>query len=106
MVLFSVFGGFGEVFVGIVLFFFVFIIIFVYYYIVEINVVYLNCYFKGNILLVVVKFVIMFMVVYGMVNSLGYIWNIGDIGVGLMVWINIVGILVIFFVVKFVFNCL
>lgn len=106
MALFSVFGGFGEAFVGIALFFFAFTTILAYYYIAETNVAYLNRYFKGSIPLVIVKLVIMFMVSYGMVNSSGYIWNIGDIGVGLMAWINIVGILAIFFVARPALLCL
>jgi AGCS family alanine or glycine:cation symporter len=48
----------------------------------------------------------MTMVAYGMVNSAGYIWTIGDIGVGLMAWINILGILAIFFVAKPAILCL
>ncbi|HBN14576.1 MAG: sodium:alanine symporter [Gammaproteobacteria bacterium] len=98
LALFSVFGNFGPVFVGISLFFFAFTTILAYYYIAETNVAYLNRYFKAHIPLVLVKLVIMLMVSYGMVNSAGYIWMIGDIGVGLMAWINIVGILAIFFV--------
>lgn len=42
----------------------------------------------------------MVMVAYGGLNSAGYIWAIGDIGVGLMAWLNIVGILVIFIVAR------
>jgi len=106
MALFSVFGGFGEAFVGVALFFFAFTTILAYYYIAETNVAYLNRYFKGSIPLLIVKLVIMFMVAYGMVNNSGYIWSIGDIGVGLMAWINIVGILAIFFVAKPALNCL
>ena len=106
MALFSVFGGFGEAFVGIALFFFAFTTILAYYFIAETNIAYLNRYFKGSIPLVIVKFVIMFMVAYGMVNSSGYIWSIGDIGVGLMAWINILGILAIFFVAKPALLCL
>lgn len=106
MALLSVFGGFGQAFVGIALFFFAFTTILAYYYIAETNVAYLNRYFKGNIPLVLVKVVIMAMVAYGMVNSSGYIWGIGDIGVGLMAWINILGILAIFFVAKPAILCL
>ena len=40
------------------------------------------------------------MVAYGTVNTAGYIWGLGDVGVGLMAWINILGILMIFFVSK------
>ena len=106
MALLSVFGDFGEAFVGIALFFFAFTTILAYYYIAETNVAYLNRYFKGSIPLVLVKLVIMFMVSYGMVNSSGYIWNIGDIGVGLMAWINIMGVLAIFFVARPALLCL
>ena len=42
----------------------------------------------------------MFMVAYGTVNTAGYIWNLGDVGVGLMAWLNIVGIITIFFMAK------
>ncbi|KPH56788.1 sodium:alanine symporter [Pseudoalteromonas porphyrae] len=106
MALFSVFGSFGQAFVGIALFFFAFTTILAYYFIAETNVAYLNRYFKGAIPLVLVKLVIMFMVSYGMVNNAGYIWTIGDIGVGLMAWINILGILAIFFVAKPALLCL
>ena len=40
------------------------------------------------------------MIAYGALNSAGYIWAIGDIGVGLIAWLNIVGILVIFFMAR------
>jgi AGCS family alanine or glycine:cation symporter len=106
MALFSVFGNFGPAFVGISLFFFAFTTILAYYYIAETNTAYLNRYFKARIPMSAVKLVIMFMVSYGMVNSAGYIWTIGDIGVGLMAWINIVGILVIFFMAKPTILCL
>src|SRR5690554_499188 len=102
----SVFGNFGQGFVGMAIFFFAFTTILAYYYIAETNVAYLNRYFKGTISLNLVKFVIMFMVSYGTVNSSGYIWNLGDIGVGLMAWINILGILAIFFVAKPAIMCL
>lgn len=48
----------------------------------------------------------MVMVTYGTINSAGYIWNLGDIGVGIMAWINIIGILLIFFVAKPTMLCL
>ncbi|GAA0832572.1 alanine/glycine:cation symporter family protein [Marinomonas arenicola] len=100
MALASVFGGVGPVFVGVALFFFAFTTILAYYYIAETNVAYLRRALKFNIPLTLVKLLIMFMVAYGTVNTAGYIWNLGDVGVGLMAWINIVGILVIFFLAK------
>ncbi|MDP5143487.1 alanine/glycine:cation symporter family protein [Rheinheimera baltica] len=106
MALFSVFGNFGQVFVGIALFFFAFTTILAYYYITETNVAYLNQVFNNKLPTIVFKLLLMFMVAYGTVNSAGYIWNIGDIGVGLMAWVNVVGILTIFFMYKPTMRCL
>ncbi|MBU2863257.1 alanine:cation symporter family protein [Reinekea forsetii] len=106
MALFSVFGQFGQVFVGIALFFFAFTTILAYYYITETNVVYLNRLLNNRLPSTVFKFLLMFMVAYGTVNSAGYIWNLGDVGVGLMAWVNIVGILVIFMMYKPTMRCL
>jgi len=102
----SIFGGFGPIFVGLALFFFAFTTILAYYYIAETNIAYLNRYFKARIPMTMLKVVIMLVVAYGTVNSAGYIWTIGDIGVGLMAWINIIGILAIFFVSKPAIICL
>ena len=106
MALFSVFGHFGQVFVGIALFFFAFTTILAYYYITETNVAYLNRVFNNKLPTIVFKLLLMFMVAYGTVNSAGYIWNIGDIGVGIMAWVNVVGILAIFFMYKPTMRCL
>lgn len=102
----SVFGSLGPIFVGVALFFFAFTTILAYYYITETNVAYLNRIFNGKLPLLLFKLLLMAMVAYGTVNSAGYIWGIGDIGVGLMAWINIVGILVIFFMYKPTMRCL
>ena len=102
----STFGGFGPVFVGLALFFFAFTTILAYYYIAETNIAYLNRFFKRGVPLVAVKVMIMVMVAYGTINTSGYIWNLGDIGVGIMAWINIIGILIIFFIAKPTMLCL
>ncbi|GGX14622.1 alanine:cation symporter family protein [Undibacterium macrobrachii] len=102
----TVFGKFGAIFVGLALFFFAFTTIVAYYYIAETNIAYLNRHFKRGIPLIVVKIVMMLMVAYGTLNSSGYIWNLGDIGVGLMAWINIGGIFIIFFQAKPTLLCL
>ena len=99
----SVYGGFGDTFIAVAVFFFAFTTILAYYYIAEVNVAYLTRFVsqKANkIGLLLVKILIMAMVAYGGLNSAGYIWGIGDIGVGLMAWLNILGILVIFFVAR------
>ena len=106
MALLSVFGNFGQWFVGLALFFFAFTTILAYYYITETNVAYLNRVFNNNLPGLVFKLLLMFMVAYGTVNNAGYIWNIGDIGVGLMAWVNVLGILLIFFMYKPTMRCL
>lgn len=101
MALSQVYGGMGEIFVALAVFFFAFTTILAYYYIAEVNVAYLSqkIGMEGPALLIV-KLVIMFMVAYGAINSSGYIWAIGDIGVGAMAWLNIIGIIALFFLAR------
>lgn len=106
LALLSVFGQFGQVFAGLAIFFFAFTTILAYYYITETNVAYLNRIFNNKLPTLVFKLLLMFMVAYGTVNSAGYIWNIGDLGVGIMAWVNVIGILVIFFMYKPTMRCL
>lgn len=96
----SIFGHFGNIFVAIAVFFFSFTTIMAYYYIAEVNVAYLTRSLKTTGALFVIKLVLLSAVAYGAVNSSGYIWNMGDVGVGLTAWLNIVGILIIFFMAK------
>ena len=42
----------------------------------------------------------MIAVFYGTVAQPSSAWALGDIGVGLMAWLNIVGIIIIFFIAK------
>lgn len=99
----SVYGTFGNTFIAIAVFFFAFTTILAYYYIAEVNISYLTRSMGRGVSkvgLFVVKLVIMFMVAYGALNSSGYIWGLGDVGVGLMAWLNIIGIIIIFFVAR------
>ena len=96
----SVFGGFGQIFVAVAVFFFSFTTIMAYYYIAETNVAYLTRSSESTGALFLIKVILMFAVTYGAINSSGYIWNMGDVGVGLMAWLNILGILAIFFMAK------
>ena len=99
----TMYGQFGNIFIAVAVFFFAFTTILAYYYIAEVNVAYLTRFISrgaNRTGLFLVKILIMVMVAYGGLNSAGYIWDIGDIGVGLMAWLNIVGILVIFIVAR------
>ncbi|MGY0398411.1 MAG: alanine/glycine:cation symporter family protein [Ostreibacterium sp.] len=95
----SVFGSFGSFFVAVAVFFFAFTTILAYYYITEVNTVYLARAHKNlrGPVLFLIKVCIMVMVAFGALNSSGYIWNLGDVGVGLMAWLNIMGIIFILF---------
>ncbi len=93
----SVMGGFGKVFVAVALFFFAFTTLLAYYYIAETNVAYLRRTFRVPGELTILKIVLMTAVFYGTVRSADLAWAMGDIGVGLMAWLNIIAILILFF---------
>ncbi|ENW21232.1 alanine/glycine:cation symporter family protein [Acinetobacter haemolyticus] len=96
----TVFGGFGQIFVALAVFFFAFTTIVAYYYIAETNITYLSYITKTPSLLFLTKCFIIMSVSYGVLSATGYIWGIGDIGVGLMAWINIIGIILTYFIWK------
>jgi len=85
----SVFPGFGAPFVAISLFFFAFTTIMAYYYISECNVAYLTRGKDSRLFLNFFRIVFMAAVLWGTLQEAELIWNIGDIGVGLMAWLNI-----------------
>lgn len=97
MALESVVGASGEIFVAVALFFFAFTTLLAYYYIAETNVAYIRRTFRFPGELTVLKLVLMTSVFYGTVRSADLAWALGDIGVGLMAWLNIIGILILFF---------
>jgi AGCS family alanine or glycine:cation symporter len=96
----SVLTGFGKPFIAIALFFFAFTTVLAYYFIAENNVSYINRTIKIPALKFVLKIIIMSAVFYGTVAQPSAAWGLGDIGVGLMAWLNIIGILIIFFMAK------
>ena len=93
----SVMGGFGKVFVAVALFFFAFTTLLAYYYIAETNVAYIRRTIRVPGGLTILKIALMSAVFYGTLRSADLAWAMGDIGVGLMAWLNIIGILILFF---------
>ena len=90
--------GFGAAFVAIALFFFAFTTLMAYYYIAEVNLNYMikRITGKGSKMAThVLKFVMLLMIFFGCIKSAGLAWTMGDIGVGLMAWLNIVAILLL-----------
>jgi len=93
----SVMPGIGKPFVAIALFFFAFTTLLAYYYIAETNLAYLRRFFKIPGELVILKLVLMAAVFYGAVRTASLAWGLGEIGVGLMAWLNIIAILILYF---------
>jgi len=96
----SVLTGVGKPFIAVALFFFAFTTVLAYYFIAENNVSYINRTIKIPALRFLLKLVIMSAVFYGTVAQPSAAWGMGDIGVGMMAWLNIIGILIIFFMSK------
>lgn len=91
-------NGFGAAFVAIALFFFAFTTLMAYYYIAEVNVNYIvkRLTGKGSKMAThALKLVVLGMTLFGSVKSAALAWTMGDIGVGLMAWLNIIAILLL-----------
>lgn len=88
------FPSIGSGFVAISLLFFAFTTIMAYYYIAETNLSYLDK--KGNKwLLNLLRVMILASTVYGAVKTAEAAWMLGDIGVGVMAWLNIIAIILL-----------
>ncbi|MEM6513514.1 MAG: alanine/glycine:cation symporter family protein [Pseudomonadota bacterium] len=96
----SVIGPAGKIFVALALFFFAFTTMLAYYYIAETNVAYIRRTFTFPGELTLLKLVLMASVFYGTIRTADVAWAMGDLGVGIMAWLNIVAILIIFFIAK------
>lgn len=81
----------GAGFVAISLLFFAFTTIMAYYYIAETNLSYL--YEKGSKGAIwALRFLILVSVFYGSIKTAEAAWTLGDIGVGIMAWLNVIAI--------------
>ncbi|WP_071459230.1 alanine/glycine:cation symporter family protein [Bacillus massilinigeriensis] len=87
--------GFGAGFVAISLFFFAFTTIMSYYYIAETNIAYLTRGRDGRLPVFLLKIVILGATFYGAVKAANLAWALGDVGLGLMVWINLIAIVLL-----------
>jgi len=91
----TVLPGFGATFVALALMFFAFTTIVAYYYMAETNVQYINRYTHRPWITLVLRCMIMASVGYGAMRSATTAWDLGDVGVGLMAWLNIIAILIV-----------
>lgn len=84
----------GSGFVAISLLFFAFTTIMAYYYIAETNLSYLNT--KNRRWLVwALRIFLLAATFYGSIKTAEAAWTLGDIGVGLMAWLNVIAILLL-----------
>jgi alanine or glycine:cation symporter, AGCS family len=89
----NVLPGFGSIFVALALLFFAFTTIVAYYYIAETNIAYINRHTPRPWMNFLLKLAIIGATVYGTVKTADVAWAMGDLGVGLMAWLNIAAIL-------------
>ncbi|MGI5191018.1 alanine/glycine:cation symporter family protein [Promicromonospora sp. CA-289599] len=93
----TVVPGAGPTFIAIALAFFAFTTIVAYYYMAETNLTYLTRKMTNRLaaraIRRVLQALVLVSVAYGAVTTAGAAWGLGDIGVGSMAWLNIVGIL-------------
>ena len=93
----SVFPRFGGIFVSFSLLFFVFTTVMAYYYYAETGIAYL---FKKEkiqrIIIWVLRVCLLVAVFHGCIKQAMVAWQLGDIGVGIMAWINFLAILLLF----------
>lgn len=108
----SVFHGFGSQFITISLAFFVFTTLIAYYFYAESSIIYLFARKKGlstesdaapagstkgeKIAVWIYRFVIIALTVAGALTESNLAWAMGDIGLGLTTWINVLALLLLF----------
>lgn len=66
-----------------------------YYYIAETNIAFINRKIHRPWLTFLLKLCLMASTVYGTVRTADLAWGLGDIGVGLMAWLNIIAIVLL-----------
>ncbi len=88
--------GFGAGFIAIALFFFAFTTIYAYYYIAETNLAYLVRGKSKGFAFTALKVVLIGAVFYGSIRTATTAWAMADIGLGIMVWLNLIAILLLF----------
>ena len=91
----NVMPGFGAIFVAVALLFFAFTTIVAYYYIAETNIAYIDRHARHPWLKFALKVALIAATVYGTVKTADLAWALGDIGVGLMAWLNLVAIVLL-----------
>ena len=96
----SVLAGFGSTFVSIALVFFVFTTLMAYYFYGESSIIHI---FSGRgkskkselVVIWLYRIGLLGMVIFGAVREANVVWTMGDIGVGITCWINVIALLIL-----------
>ena len=94
----TVFAGFGSKFVSVAMVFFVYSTVMAYYFYSESSIIYL---FKDKntrnekLVIRLLQAIMLASVVFGAVREADVVWQLGDIGVGLMAWFTVIAILIL-----------
>jgi AGCS family alanine or glycine:cation symporter len=91
----SVLPGYGSSFVALAIMFFAFTTIVAYYYMAETNLEYINRNKAPTWALHLLKLAMIVAVGFGAIRSAEVAWDLGDMGVGIMAWLNIIAILIV-----------
>lgn len=89
--------GFGSAFLAIAIFFFAFTTILSFGFYADCNIAYLfknHKNFKG--LEIAIKVVLIVMIIFGSVRSSAVAWNLADVGVGFMAWVNLIALILLY----------
>jgi AGCS family alanine or glycine:cation symporter len=82
--------GFGSVFVAVALFFFAFTTIMSYYFQAETNVYFIFRSLRASFYMInSLRVAILFVTFFTGINTMTLAWNMADIGVGIMAWLNL-----------------
>ncbi|CAI8793812.1 membrane hypothetical protein [Priestia megaterium] len=91
----TVLSGFGSGFVAVSLVFFAFTTIMSQYYIAETNLAYVMKGKQNKIVSMFLKAALLATTLYGSIRTAEAAWALADIGVGIMVWLNLIAILIL-----------
>ena len=94
----SVLSGFGSTFVSIAMVFFVFTTIMAYYFYGESSIMHIFEHKNGKgekVAIWAYRLSLLGMVVFGAAREANVIWQLGDVGVGLTAWINVIALLLL-----------
>ena len=95
----TVFAGFGSQFVSVAMIFFTYSTIMAYYFYAESSIIYLfrdKNPKREKLVIRIFQVVILTSVIYGAVREADVVWQVGDIGVGLMAWGTLISTILLF----------